>query len=452
MGRCYQVFCAGGDEAHLREASDRPTDGLNTPVSMTPAKHDGGIDDHIIMRFFRDYFGPFLMKPYTKIIVILLDGLYLAGALYGCMHVRSEFAYETVANQGSYLSHYYSSRDVYFNQYGMSVGIMIVGELDYSDAKIQDDIYGIIESFTNDSAFFSDDNTLCWLDDYLSYLEHLPRKIRTKQDFIDVLRYQFLNLPGADRYSVDIQFNEDYSGIIATRCHIQARWYRLPEDIMVAARRVALSITNYSVTAFNHHFIFLEQPIMVWRNTLQNLLIAIICMFLVSVLFAPTPLSALWVTMATACIECGVIGYMTLWGVNVDVVSMTYLILCIGFSVDFAVHITYGYIAAEGHSGDSKAIEALHVLGYPILQSGVSTIIAVIFLCTSVTYFFLSFYKTMVLVIVFGVWHAIFVLPVVLSLLSGHCDVCRCYISKCKCKCMGGDSEKKMTDVSQTSF
>ena len=378
------------------------------------------------------------MKPVTKAVVLIMYGLYIAGAAYGCWHIRRGVSFEKLSNLDSYLSKYYTYKDTYYNHYSLSVGIVISETLDYSDPKIQNDVDRIIETFTNDTAFFCGDNTISWLNDYLGYLDYSPRKPKSSQEFIDMLWYQFLTLPGADRHRLDVSFNPEVTQIEAARFYVQSLWYKKTEEIMLAARRVAETITDYNVTVFHQTFIYFDQPVVVWQNTIQNIILAILCMLFVSMMFVPTPLSAVWVTLATASIECGVMGYMTLWDVNVDVVSMTYLILCIGFSVDFSVHITYGFIASEAESGNDKAIEALHVLGYPILQSGISTILAVIFLCMSITYFFISFYKTMVLVIVFGVWHALFVLPVVLSLLSGHCKPCTAQ-NNCQCECTKED-------------
>jgi hypothetical protein len=39
-------------------------------------------------RFFRQYFGPFIVKPYTAVGATLLLGVYLAGAIYGTWHLR----------------------------------------------------------------------------------------------------------------------------------------------------------------------------------------------------------------------------------------------------------------------------------------------------------------------------------------------------------------------------
>lgn len=202
------------------------------------------------------------------------------------------------------------------------------------------------------------------------------------------------------------------------------------EDTMLEARRIAQEIKDFRVTIFHQTFVYFDQPVVVWANTLQNMIIAVICMFFVALIFVPHILCALWVTAAAASIEIGVIGCMTLWDVNVDFISMTYLILCIGFSVDFAVHITYGFIASNKTTPNEKAIDALYIIGYPIIQSGTSTVLGIVFLCTSISYLFLSFFKTMILVIVFGIVHGVIFLPVFLSLLS--CKVGPCPKEECE--------------------
>lgn len=71
------------------------------------------------------------------------------------------------------------------------------------------------------------------------------------------------------------------------------------------------------------------------------------------------------IVLAIVSIDVGVVGYMTLWGVNLESVSMITIIMSIGFSVDLSAHIAYGYVKAEGDS-DTKAITALETLGWPV--------------------------------------------------------------------------------------
>ncbi len=57
-------------------------------------------------------------------------------------------------------------------------------------------------------------------------------------------------------------------------------------------------------------------------------------------------------------------------------------------------------------------------MGPAVLNGGVSTILAFILLSTSDTYIFLSFFKIFFLICVFGLYHGLIALPVILSLVG----------------------------------
>ena len=162
---------------------------------------------------------------------------------------------------------------------------------------------------------------------------------------------------------------------------------------------------------------------MVRDVSIQAVSISAVVMMIVSLIFIPSPNCSLWVAFSIISIETGVVGYMTLWNVNLDCISMINLIMCIGFSVDFSAHISYAYLSGRGLSADDRLREALHSLGLPILQGGISTIIGVGILAVAPSYIFLTFFKTNFLVITFGMLHGMLLLPVLLSLLGpgSHC-------------------------------
>ena len=132
-------------------------------------------------------------------------------------------------------------------------------------------------------------------------------------------------------------------------------------------------------------------------------------------LLIPHPLCSLWVTFAIASVIVGVTGFMAFWNVNLDSISMINLVICIGFSFDFSAHISYAFVSSSEPSGNRKAIEALYLLGYPVLQSAVSTIIGVCVLSAAKAYIFRTFFKIMFLVMVFGAAHGLIFIPVFLT-------------------------------------
>ena len=109
--------------------------------------------------------------------------------------------------------------------------------------------------------------------------------------------------------------------------------------------------------------------------------------------------------------------------------------------MDFAVHISYHFVASASTDPNESARDALGALGTPIVQGAASTLIAISVLSTSTTYMFRTFFKVVFLVMVFGLLHAIAVLPVVLSTLN--CSRCnkKSKLSENKAKTAAGAFE-----------
>lgn len=143
---------------------------------------------------------------------------------------------------------------------------------------------------------------------------------------------------------------------------------------------------------------------------------AAVVMMVISLLFIPSAACAFWVAFSIVSIEIGVIGYMSLWSVNLDTISMINLIMCIGFSVDFSAHISYAYINSDLPTPAERVQSALYSLGLPIFQGSISTILGIIALAFAPSYIFLTFFKTVFLVMLFGALHGILLLPVLLSI------------------------------------
>ena len=79
-------------------------------------------------------------------------------------------------------------------------------------------------------------------------------------------------------------------------------------------------------------FSLLFQFIMVVPSLVQLVAVAAVAMLVVCLVFIPNPLCSLWVTFSIISIEAGVLGFMTLWNVKLDIISMILLVMCIGFS------------------------------------------------------------------------------------------------------------------------
>ncbi|KAA0198227.1 hypothetical protein HAZT_HAZT002794 [Hyalella azteca] len=221
-----------------------------------------------------------------------------------------------------------------------------------------------------------------------------------------------------NRYRADIVFSEDNSRIVASRCLVQSvnvmnaiNDRRLMQDLRQWADE-----SKFNVTVYHPMFIYFDHLTIVRSTILKAIAYAALTMVLICVIFIPNPISSLCVGVAIVSIETGVIGYMSLWGVNFDVVSMIQLIMCIGFSVDFTAHISYSYLAAKVDTPEERVRECMTSLGLPVMQGALSTLIGILPLMLIPSYMFTTFFKTVFLVIFFGTIHGIFLMPVFLSM------------------------------------
>lgn len=221
-----------------------------------------------------------------------------------------------------------------------------------------------------------------------------------------------------------MRFNDDHTRILASRLLIQAVNISDTnhEKAMVRDLRHICAEAPVEAHIFHPYFVFFDQFELVRPMAIQSMCYGALLMMVISYIFIPNVLCSLWVALCIVSIELGVAGYMSLWDVNLDSISMINLIMCIGFSVDYTAHICYAYMSSEARRPEERVRDALYSLGMPIAQAATSTVLGTIGLLLADSYIFLVFFKMIFLVISIGAMHGLFVLPVLLSLFGpGSC-------------------------------
>lgn len=109
---------------------------------------------------------------------------------------------------------------------------------------------------------------------------------------------------------------------------------------------------------------------------------------------------------------------MQRWGLTIDLVSCIGLELAVGLCVDYAAHVGHTFLTIRKGTRDERALETILQIGAAVLYGGGSTLFAVAMLAHSEAYTFQAFFKIFLLVVVFGLFHGVVFLPVVLSLVG----------------------------------
>ncbi|XP_074013729.1 patched domain-containing protein 3-like [Numenius arquata] len=367
--------------------------------------------EHPMSIFFKKYYGPFFTNRWIKLLVVLLYGAYLGGSIYGCTQIRQGIDLRNLASDDSYVIPFYDDNDKYFSTYGPRVMVVITESVDYWNETVRLGIENCTQNLEGIS--YVDKNfSESWLRVYTNLSKSGLINISNKTLFIKNLAVLFRIVPS---FEWDINKTEDK--IEASRFFIQTVnvTSSIDEKNLLNELRETAKQCSIPLMVYNSAFIYYDQYLVIVQNTVQNIIIAAAAMLVISLLLIPNPLCCVWVTFAIASVIVGVAGFMTFWKVNLDSISMINLVICIGFSVDFSAHISYAFVTSGESSANKRAIEALSVLGYPVLQGAVSTILGVVVLAAAKTYIFRTFFKIMFLVILFGGLHGLVFIPVFLT-------------------------------------
>ncbi|XP_056375358.1 patched domain-containing protein 3 isoform X2 [Hyla sarda] len=387
-------------------------------VGGTYDKTTGKETEHPITSFFLKQYGPFLTNIWTKIVVLLLYAGYLASSIYGCFQVQEGIDLRNLAIDSSYVRSFYDDDNLYFSEYGPRVMVVVTEEVSYWDLDTYNKIETCIDSLKNVS-YVTEDLSESWLKSYMGIATLSRLDISEKSYFMGNLSKLFQFFPDF-KQDVIIQSG----AIIASRFFIQTVnvTSAVDEKNMLNQVRDTAKHCEIPVLVYHPAFIYFDQYAVIIENTIQNVAVAAGAMFLISILLIPNPLCSLWVTFTIASIIVGVTGFMAYWNVNLDSISMINLVICVGFSVDFSAHIAYAFFSNDKTLVNERAIDALHSLGYPIVQGGLSTILGVVVLSAAQSYIARTFFKIIFLVIAFGMLHGLVFLPVFLTII-GNCGI-----------------------------
>ncbi|XP_049737734.1 patched domain-containing protein 3 [Elephas maximus indicus] len=373
---------------------------------------EDGSGSHPMNLFFRDYFGPFLTSTESKCFVVLLYLLYIISSIYGCFQVQEGLDVRSLASDDSYVTPYFDVEEEFFSEYGPMVMVVVTKNVDYWNKDVRQKLEQCMIDF-EDNMYVDKNLTEFWLRTYVQYMEEAKQDVNDKDTFVNNIPIFLKNFSNFI-YDINISSSNE---IVSSRAFIQTK------DVSTATNKKKMLQQLRGIAAkceipllvYNQAFIYFDQYAIIVENTIRSVIVASLAMFIVSLLLIPHPVCSLWVTFAIASVVVGVTGFMAFWNVNLDSISMMNLVICIGFSFDFCAHICYAFVSSSKPSVNQKAIEALYLLGYPVLQSALSTVIGVCVLYTSNTYIFRTFFKIIFLVMVFGAAHGLIFIPVFLT-------------------------------------
>eukprot|EP00062_Callorhinchus_milii_P024130 gi/632983707/ref/XP_007908779.1/ PREDICTED: patched domain-containing protein 1 isoform X1 [Callorhinchus milii] len=378
----------------------------------TDSAESSTYENHFLLWFLKHYYCDWITNTYVKPFVVLFYLVYISFALMGYLQVSEGLDLSNVVASQSRTVSYTTVQQKYFSNYSPVIGFYIYEPIEYWNASVQEDLLEITEGFVR----------ISWFETYLNYLrkQNVTTSV-SKKYFIETLRNSFLKTPQYSHFSDDIIFVEKSNNemeVVASRMYLVAKTAENTReeiyDLLETLRKLSLTY-KVKFMIFNPSFIYMDRYASSIGAPLQNSCISALFVLFFSAFLVANSLVNVWVTLTVVSVEFGVIGFMTLWKVELDCISVLCLIYGINYTIDNCAPFISTFVLGKEFTRTKWVKNALELHGVAILQSNFCYTIGMIPLTAVPSNLICTLFRCFFLIAFFTFLHCFAILPVILT-------------------------------------
>ena len=368
-----------------------------------------------------------------KVFVLLLSLLACGAGLWGTINIRTQFDPSLLLPPHSYLLDWISTHKIDFPKDGWGSDIYTGKINPLLDLPQIDSMVKEMANLTE-----GEDRVLkgidSWWFKFKDYVHTTKGSLNPTSSYseigydpqnfsLDLSNFLFSQV-GA-RYTTNILLdgkltcNSPAPPILATKTGFQYDRFTGPTEHAPARRKVEKVMDSHQLSSsrtFSHSKIYAawETDETIAKELWRNMGLAMMCVFVITLLLLANVKICVLVLLCVILTLVDIVGMLHFWGITIDTLSCVNIVLAIGLCVDYSAHIAHAFMVAEG-SAIERSQTALATMGPAIINGGITTFIAVVPLIFSASHVFLTFFKVFFLTVLFGLFHGIIFLPVILS-------------------------------------
>ncbi|XP_015225636.1 PREDICTED: patched domain-containing protein 1 isoform X2 [Cyprinodon variegatus] len=357
------------------------------PTHTTTILDPHPLDSHFLLGCVRHCYGDWITNTYVKPFVVLLYLVYISFGLMGFLQVTQGSDPSSLVAMDTATVLYTRAQQRYFSSYSPVIGFYIYESAPYWNTTVQRDLLEYAKGFQR----------ISWLEAYLNYLS--DRNLST---------------------SLPHRGQGEEPDVAASRIFLVAKTTENKREemsvLLDTLRRLSLT-SRVRFLIFNPSFVYLDRYATAVSSPLRHSLLAVLFLLGLSSLVVVEPLVSLWLGLTLLSVQFGVLGFMTLWGVEMDCVSVLCLITALGHSADCSGPLLCGFTSGRGESRTRWVRLALERHGIPSLQTLVCYSAALVPVCSVRSNLTHTLFRCLILTAGCSALHTLAFLPTLLTFL-----------------------------------
>ncbi|CAJ0564444.1 unnamed protein product, partial [Mesorhabditis spiculigera] len=366
---------------------------------------------------FENKLAPFLCKPSTRMVLICLYGVYIATAFYGCSLLTPNLTPSRLVVDDSPLIHYLHLAENHIWAEGL-IGLVYVNNApDFSKHPEEiERMLKFVSELENTPYSMGPNSTRLWLRDFNEYRQFFAEDdahfYETLKSFTHVSfnTHWASNLRWAPRSN---KTNDEYVNKFYFTTAFAIQGWNVRTELLLWWRNITAKYPEYDAIVFDENNFYSDQMLELQTTTLQSLGTAILTLITVCVLFVAESSIVFWVVFTLISMDIGTAGFLSLWGADLEPTTVVNILMSIGQCIDFATHVGYRIYRSEKKDPTERIKDSLGAIGWPVLQGGLATLLAILVMIRVPSNAVRMFARTSVLVVATGLFHGLLILPVI---------------------------------------